>query len=286
MSVPTSSTVASWELALRLRQRREQVGLDARTVAEAMGFTRNYWSAVENERKVLSEENLNKVFDLFEFDQRERDELRQLRAATRQRDWWTYYSMLDPEIQRLYGLEAGARSVKGYESILVPGILQIADYARAIIAPAPTIREVEIDQLVDVRLKRQERLSGATPLRLTSVLSEAVLWQQIGGPAILRRQLQHLINMFEEHPDTISIHVIPFTATSCELFGSATVHILDFQSSMLPMVAWQETVTSYGIIEDRARVRDITTTYAAALKIALDPQESTRMIRRRIDELA
>lgn len=284
MSSP-SPTVASWELALRLRQRRERLGIDAKTIAETMGFTRNYWSAVENERKQLSEENLDKALDLLEFDTEDQQELRQLRATSRERGWWTRYSMLDPELERLYGLEAGASSISEYESILVPGMLQTADYARAIMTPAETLREVEVDQHVEVRLKRQERLDAGTPLRLTALISEAVLRQQIGGPAILRRQLQHLVDVAESHPATVDIHVIPFAVTYCGLFGAATVRLLDFPSPRLPMLAYQETVTAHLLLDDRTTVRDIRTTYSAALKIALNPQDSTEMIRRRIAEL-
>jgi transcriptional regulator with XRE-family HTH domain len=286
MPSPMSPTVASWELALRLRQRRERLGIDAKTIAEAIGFTRNYWSAVENERKQLSEENLDKALDVLEFDQEDQQELRRLRATAKERGWWTRYSMLDAEVERLYGLEAGASSIKEYESILIPGMLQTAEYARAIMTPAETLREVEVDQHIEVRLKRQERLNADSPLRLTALISEAVLHQEIGGPAILRRQLQHLVDVAEAHPDTIDIHVIPFTATSCGLFGAATVRVLDFPSPRLPMLAYQETVTAHVLLDDRTTVRDITTTYTAALKIALNPQESTEMIRRRIAEVA
>lgn len=286
MSSPQSPTVASWELALRLRQRRVRLGMDAKTIAEAIGFTRNYWSAVENERKQLSEETLNKALDLLEFDPEDQRELRQLRATARERGWWTRYSMLDAEVERLYGLEAGASSVKEYESILVPGMLQTADYARAIMKPAEIIREVEVDQLIEVRLKRQERLSADSPLRLTALISEAVLHQQIGGPAILGAQLQHLVDVAEQHPDTVDIHVIPFVATSCGLFGAATVRLLDFPSPKLPMLAYQETVTARVLIDDRITVRDIATTYSAALEVALNPQKSLEMIRRRSMEIA
>jgi transcriptional regulator with XRE-family HTH domain len=281
MSSRTSPTVASWELALRLRQRRERLGIDAKTIAEAIGFTRNYWSAVENERKQLSEESLDKALEQLEFDRDDQAELRRLRATAKERGWWTRYSMLDPEVERLYGLEAGASSNKEYASILVPGLLQTADYARAIMTPAETIREVEVDQLVEVRLRRQELLNADPPLRLTALLSEAVLHQQIGGPDVLRGQLQHLVDMAEAHPH-IDIHVIPFDVRACGLFGAATLRVLDFPSPSLPMLAYLETVTARLVLEDRITVRDITTTYNAAVKTALDTQESVKMIQRRI----
>ncbi|HUQ59618.1 helix-turn-helix domain-containing protein, partial [Lentzea sp.] len=62
MSSSTSPVVAAWELALRLRQRRVNMGVEVKTITQRLDFSRNYWSAVENERKILSEDNLIKLF--------------------------------------------------------------------------------------------------------------------------------------------------------------------------------------------------------------------------------
>jgi len=279
--------VAGWELALRLRRRREELGIEVRIITHELGFTRNYWSAVENERKILSEDSLTQILDLFEFDKAERDELLELRRVARQRGWWSQYPMLfDSEVQRLYGLEAGAHSVQGYESLSVPGLLQTAEYAEAIMKPAVTIRQVEVAQRVEARLKRQERLTGDDPLHLTVVLSEAVLRQEIGGPEVLREQLEYVANMIESYSDTIAARIIPFTVTECGLFGAATVNLIDFESPELPGVFWQETVTSWGIVDDPQQVRNLRTTYDDALKNASSRDDSLNMIRARIRELA
>lgn len=286
MPHPVSPVVARWELALRLRQRREQVSIDVRTITQALGFTRNYWSAVENERKILSQESLLKVIELFEFGKEEQEELIELRAAAKEHGWWARYSAIfDDDLQRLFGLEYGAHSVRGYESLLIPGLLQTADYARALMTPDPTVRAVEVDQRVEARLRRQERLTGASPLRLTQLISEAALRQEIGGPEVLRTQLEHLATTIEEHPDTIDVRVIPFTARSCGLFGAATVHLIDFENTRLPTVIWQETVTSRGVIDDPTNVRDISGTYRDGLRRALSGEHSLKLIRKRIKEL-
>src|SRR5262245_45197639 len=122
---PQSPTLASWELGLRLRQRREQLGVEVKTITERLGFSRNYWSAVENERKILSAEKLPQVLDLLEYDDEERAELTELREAARQRGWWSSYSALfGSELLRYYGLEHGAQTIRTYESLLIPGLLQ------------------------------------------------------------------------------------------------------------------------------------------------------------------
>jgi transcriptional regulator with XRE-family HTH domain len=284
---PTSPTVASWELVVRLRERREHVGIDVKEITRALGFSRNYWSAVENERKILSVDSLTRLVDLFEFDRDERQELLDLREAAKQRGWWARYSgLIGPELQRLFGLEHGAAGIRGYESLLVPGLLQTPDYSRAIMAPDVTVRPVEVDQRVEVRQRRQQRLTGDDPLHLTAILSEAALRQQIGGPAVLRGQLEHLARLIEERSDNIVVRVIPFSATSCGLFGAATVHLIDFDNPMLSTLAWQETVTSQSIIDDPVHVRNISTTYGDALERALSTQDTLKLINTYVKELA
>ena len=287
MSAPPSPVVASWELALRLKRRREQLGVEVRTITETIGFTRNYWSAVENERKILSLESLTRVIELFEFDDEEKEELLALRAAAKERGWWTRYSALfDNEIQRLYGLEQGARGIRDYENLLIPGLLQIAAYTRAIMRPDVTMRAVEVDQRVEARLRRQARLLDETdPFTFTAVISEASLRQQIGGPRVLRDQLTHLATLIERYPSKLDIRVIPFTATACGLFGGATVVLLDFDNPQLPILAWQETVTTWGIIDDPTQVRNLTTTFEDAYRLALSKDATLEKITDYIREL-
>lgn len=287
MASSKSPVVAGWELALRLRERREELNLDVKSITDQLGFTRNYWSAVENERKLLTEENLAKVIELFQFDSAGGRELRNLSAIAREHHWATDYAdLLDSQLQRLYGIEDGADSVRTYESILVPGLLQTPEYAHAIMAPAVVLRTVEVDQRIDVRQRRQERLNGHKPLRLTAVISEAVLRQQIGGPAVQRQQLAHLIELTEAHPNTIEIRVVPFTAKSCGLFGSATVSIFDFDNQHLPTIAWQETVTTWGFIADPNEIRNLSTTFDTALTSTLSAPDSVALIHRTRQELA
>jgi transcriptional regulator with XRE-family HTH domain len=282
-----SPVVAGWELALRLRQRREELGLEVKAITDQMGFTRNYWSAVENERKLLSEESLTKIIDLFQFDKADGQELLGLRAAAREHSWPTDYAQLfDSRVQRLHGIEDGADSVRVFESLLVPGLLQTPEYTRAIMTPAVTIPQVEVDQRTEVRQRRQEHVTGETPLRLTAVISEAVLRQQTGGPAVLRQQLTHLVDMTDAHPDTIAIRVVPFTAKSCGLLGSATINIFDFDNPWLPTIAWQETVTTWGFIDNPIQIRDLVTTFDTALTSTLSAPKSMAMVRRYIQELA
>lgn len=274
-----SPVVANWELVIRLRERREQLGITVNDVTRQLGFTRNYWSAIENERKLIPENTLIAVFDILEVSENDRRQLLELRKVATGNGWWDEYSaLIDSEVRRLYGLEQGAHGIRVFESLLIPGLLQTADYARSIMTASATTRPVDVEDLVTARLRRQERLRGNSPLEMTVMISEAALLQQIGGVDVLRGQLDHLVTMIERRSKNIDIRVIPFTATSCDLFGAGTLYLLDFQSSRLPRVAWQETVSTRSVITDATQVRDITQAFSEGLERAAERQETKKII--------
>jgi transcriptional regulator with XRE-family HTH domain len=278
--------IANWELVLRLRERREQLGIGVNDITQRFGFTRNYWSAIENEHKIVPENTLRGLFDFLEFGEDDRRQLLELREAAKEPGWWSRYSALfDSNIQRLFGLEHGAQQIRGYDTLLLPGLLQTPEYTREIMNSDTSIRPVEVEQRVSARLRRQERLRGANPLHLTAIISEAALRQQVGGISVLRGQLDHLLTTIDELEDSVEIRVIPFTATSCNLFGAGTLNLLDFQSPRLPRVAWHETVSTWGVITDANKVRDITMAFHEALTRTLSRRETKDIIEKHRKEL-
>ena len=126
-------------------------------------------------------------------------------------------------------------------------------------------------------LRRWERLTGKDPLRLIALVSEAVLLQQIGGPAVLRDQLLHLATVLEEHPDTIQLRVIPFTAPGSGVFGASTFHLIDFTGPRLPVLAWLETVSDNRILDEDTQVRELSFTHADALAQSLSTKDSLQL---------
>jgi transcriptional regulator with XRE-family HTH domain len=276
--------VANWELVLRLRRRREQLGLTVNDITKTLKFTRNYWSAIENERKLIPTNTLREIFKVLEFSTEDRRQLLALREEARKNGWWDEYTKLsDDNIQRLHGLEHGARGVRDYETLLIPGLLQTPEYAGVIMTSDVAIRPVEVKERVRMRLRRQELLDGDDPLHLEVIISEAALRQQVGGTEVLKGQLDHLLKMGER--PNIEIRVIPFTATACDLFGSGTLVLLDFQSSFLPTVAWMESVTARSVITEPNQVRDITMAFNEAYKRSLAREDTIKMIQRARKEL-
>ncbi|MER7452272.1 Scr1 family TA system antitoxin-like transcriptional regulator [Nocardia beijingensis] len=286
-----SPAVARWELALRLRQRRLELGIGASSITRALDVSAAYWSHIENERNLLPKDKLERLLSILEIDADEQRELLALREAARVRGWWSRYSALFGEdILRYYGMEWGAETIRTYESLMMPGLLQGEEYIRALMLSAgATVRPIEVDQRVEARLHRQRRLTGESPVSLRAVVGEAALRQQIGGPEVLRRQLIHLADLLESHPESIELQVIPFTAAD-SVPASSTYHLLDFASPRLPTLAWHESAVFGQIIVDdnsrkETRVRDLGFVFERARTTALSPDESLALIRATAAEL-
>jgi transcriptional regulator with XRE-family HTH domain len=277
---PVSPTVARWELVLRLRELREQRGFDSAGFARRVGFTPANWSHVEKGRRVLTTKTIGPVLELLEVEAEERAELLALLETSKQRGWWTKSSaLIGPELQRLYGMEYGAQSIRSYDSLVVPGLLQTEDYARALISADVMIRPVQVEQLVAIRMRRQQRLRGAQPVELTAVFGEGTLLQQTGGQDVLRGQLDYLAEMIEEL-DTVEVRVIPFAATAGAVLGGSSFHLIDFAGEQLPTFGWVESAVFGGAVEDPDLVRDLRFAYQRAVQQSLSRMESLALIRR------
>jgi transcriptional regulator with XRE-family HTH domain len=277
---PVSPTVARWELVLRLRELREQRGFDSATFAKRVGFTPANWSHVEKGRRVLTTNTIGPVLALLEVDAEEKEELLALLEASKQRGWWTKSSaLIGPELQRLYGMESGAQSIRSYDSSIVPGLLQTEDYARALISADVMIRPVQVEQLVAIRMRRQERLRGRDRIELTAAIGEGTLLQQTGGPEVLRGQLNHLARLLDEL-DSIELRVIPFAATAGAVLGGSSFHLIDFAGEQLPTFGWAESAVFGGAVDDPEQVRDLSFAYVRALEQSLNRAESLALINR------
>lgn len=278
MSPSPSPVVANWELSVRLRELRHGLGLNATQFAKRLHFTHNYWSQIENQRKVISARSLEKIFNTFSFADEDRVLLRNLHAEAKESGWWSQYDRLfDEDIKQFYGLEHGARRISEHETLLIPGLLQTSDYIRTVTGSFATISNAEVEQRVEARLRRQERLHGADPLQLTAIFSEAALRQQIGGINVLRGQLDHLLEVMEQCSDNVEIRVVPFTASAYSLFGAGSLSLMDFPDP-LPRVAWYETVSTWGVVTDPDKVNDLSVAYDEAYRTALDQRETKKTV--------
>jgi transcriptional regulator with XRE-family HTH domain len=282
----SSPVVQAWELGLRLRQRREEVGFTAAAAGRAIGIIQAYVSGVEAGRVKLPAHRLAQIVKTYEFEPEDAAELEELRLGAARRGWWHEYSQLFPaEFLRFLGYEAGADHIRSFHPEAIHGLLQTEEYARAVIrGGTTTIRLTEVERRVAVRMARQARLDGDHPLRISTVLSEGALRQQVGGRTVMRGQLDHLVRLATERPEQIEVRVLPFTAGAHPAFGGP-FEILSFPSPRLPDLVWQEILTSIDIIDQSVRVTDYVVTFAETRELALSSEKSLDLIRRIAKEM-
>src|SRR5689334_22764196 len=133
--------------------------------------------------------DLRAVLKLYGVIGAEREALVALARQSRRRGWWHEFTdVVPPGSETFYGLEDGAASIGQHSTSLVPGLLQTADYAAALICSVPGVPAAVSKRRVELRMRRQQLLARPQPPTVTMVLDEAVLRREVGGPAVMAAQ--------------------------------------------------------------------------------------------------
>jgi transcriptional regulator with XRE-family HTH domain len=214
MPARSSPTVKRRRLAAELRRLREGAHLTIDDVAERLEWSTAKISRIENARTSVLPRDVK--FLLTTYGMNEHDDawavLTALARESRQKGWWQQYGEAVPDWFEVYvGLEAEAAAIWGYDAEFVPGMLQTEDYARAVHrAQLVDATEADIDRLVRVRMERQELLRSDDAPRVWLVLNEAVIRRVVGGYAVMRAQIQRLIEA--SRLPNVTLQVVPFGA--------------------------------------------------------------------------
>ncbi len=275
------STVLGRQLGDDLRRFRESAGMSTADAAEVLECTKGKISRIENGHVPVRAPDLAALMQAYgveDADAQERLKALARRANRRRREgWWRQYeSMLGDTYRDQIEMESICDTIRTYQVQLVPGLLQIPEYGRAVtVASRAWQTPEEIDRFVQVRLARQERLVDEAPISFWAVLAEGVLRQQVGGPAVMRAQLQHLAVMARR--PNITIQVLPFSrGAHSGMFGPYL--LLSFpQVASLDLVL-TETPTGNIWMEREPEVTCYRALFDDARTAALPPTESLALI--------
>lgn len=278
MATHISPVVLRQEVGRRIRLARQAAGYTIITAAARLEITRSALSRFENGVGTVSVHLLRSMMDVY--DLRMDDVLDMIRQARRP-GWWKRYGISDRDF---VALETAASRISVYEVNLVPGLLQTAEYTRALFDSGREKRRDDwIDNQLEVRLIRQERLTDEEhPLRLDAVVHEIALRTPAAPPAVMLAQLRHLA-LINELP-TVSLRVLPISAFSREATYSG-FNILDFPMPGQPSMC--HALHALGDVRhdksefvEPARLR-----FTHLRSLALTPDESITLIERVADEL-
>jgi hypothetical protein len=190
----------------------------------------------------------------------------------RQAGWWQSY---DLDFSTYVGLEAAAAALQYYQSTIVPGLLQTADYARAMLEVSiPKLTPARMEELLEVKLTRQGVLTRDPPLRLWAVLDEAALHRIVGGPAVMAVQLDRLIQA--SGSSDITIQIVPYAAGAHPAMDS-TFNILEFTGAV-PSVVYVEGLLGWIYLDRPAEIDRYRQVFEYLSSLALSPKESIELV--------
>jgi hypothetical protein len=280
----SGSTVRRILLGTQLKRLREAAGVSRRTAGYTIRASESKMSRLELGRVGFKERDVVDLLTLYGVsDEVERETLLSLAREANTPGWWHTYSDVLPSWFQVYvGLEGAASLIRTYEVQFVPGLLQTEEYALAV---SRSGRAGEPDEeearRVDVRIHRQRLLNRPNPPRLWAIVDEAALRRPIGGSAVMRAQIEYLIDAAKR--PNITIQVMPFR------FGghageSGPFSILRFAEPDLPDVVYIEQLTSALYLDKREDVDQYLDTMERLSVQSVPPDRTTGFLKRILQE--
>lgn len=283
MSTP-GPTVPRWRLGRQLTQLREAAGVTQEEVARLLGCSLKTARRMEHGEVSVARGDLLVLLDRYSVhDPDKRNELLDLQKRGRQRAWW---SSLGPfyvnNTSALLEFESAATKIRTYESMAVPGLLQVEEYVRAVTAAmAPTMSAEEIETAVELRLIRQDKLFKPDPPDMFFVLDEAVLRRPVGGVEAHRRQLEHLR---EVASSKVTLQVVPFDAGVYPgMPGPFT--IFEFGPGVRDPVLYVEGRAGNLYVENHDEVRTCLEVFDQLRAVAMSPSDTLGLLASILSEL-
>jgi transcriptional regulator with XRE-family HTH domain len=272
-------------LAAELRRLREAAHLTCEEAAARLECSASKISRIETGRVSVSPRDVRDLLRIYGAPADEHDRLIDLARESRQKGWWQGYGdSVEPHLATYLGMESEATEIRLYNASRIPTLLQTRDYAYAVITggragtgryPGPP------DRMTDMLMERQ-RLAQASPPKMWAVLDEAALRRQVGGPEIMREQIEHLIALTSAN--TTFLQLIPFGSGAYVSMGLPFV-ILCFPDPADPDVVSIGYQTGVLWIEDQTEVQRYGVFFHHLQAAALSLDDSTALMKSVLKDL-
>ncbi|WP_280421877.1 helix-turn-helix domain-containing protein [Nocardia carnea] len=284
----SGTTLPRRQLGRALRDARHALGSTLDQVARETEFSRATLSRIElgqyEKIRVREVEYLCRYYGL---PQERTAYLMALAAESNSKVWWqNYRHFLHEGFSSYLELESYATDFRFFQPLLIPGLLQSPDYARAVYrAAGPDDPESEVDKWVEMRIQRRTRLAQRRwNVELEFLLHESILHTVVGSNRIMAAQCRHIADVSTQ--ENVLIRILPFNA------GLPTGHVvppfivLDFPDSEPSVVHSEGAIGSmtFEDIDDVARFRSLYDTLRNATLDEVDSRDRIRKIARRYDQ--
>lgn len=270
------SVVRRMQLGRALRELRDAAGLSVEVAAPQLDWSSSKLSRIENGQQAVDVHGVRSMLDLYGAGGERWTELIELTRQTRQKGWWRAYGLDD---LGYVPLETEATLVRDFTIAFVPGLLQTADYARALFRSSlRRYAGAELENAVTVRMIRAQRLVAETaPLELVAIVDEAVLHRPVGGSAVMPAQLAHLTEVAAL--PTVTLQVLPQSLGAYHGLEAAFT-LLSFGDLGVADIAYVEHPMGALHIDKAADVARATLAFDHLRSLALGPGDSVALIER------
>lgn len=277
-----SPTVRRRRLASELRRMRDLAQLTIDDVAEKLECSSSKISRIETGHVGVSPRDARDLLKLYGVESDRLEALVQLAREARKKGWWHAYN--EVFTGAFVGLEAETSSLRAYQALLVPGLLQTEDYMRAVIRAArPDATAGQIEKRVQARVARQRLLLDPDPPRYWAVIDEAVLCRPVGGAAVMFDQLNRL--MERAVLPHVTIQVMPFSS-GAHAGMEGPFLILGFPEQADPDVVYVDNTTAGIYLEEPAAILRYTLMFDHLRAAALGPDDTLTRISKAAERYA
>ncbi|MGH3871359.1 MAG: helix-turn-helix domain-containing protein [Pseudonocardiaceae bacterium] len=267
-------TIRSRELGDGLRRAVEQAGYTGKQAAYLLGWSPSWVSRLLSGKRSATEVDVAAILGLCRVKGKERDRLLALCHEQNIPGWLQQHgSRLPKQLVTLIDHENRAVTYSDIQPMLVPGLLQTGDYARAVISCMATMPTDEVDDRVAARLARQSLLSRGRSARFTFYVHESALHTPMGGPVVMSEQLHHLLRMAVR--PYVSLRVIP-VALGAHAATAGPFIFMEF-AERRPVV-YLESETSSLFLEKPEEITAYRLILEALAVTTLDGRESRELI--------
>jgi len=279
-------TVPRMILGNQLHRFREAAGISPDRAGYEIRASRSKISRMENGRVGFKERDVADLLDLYGItDDETRASLLTLARQANAPGWWSKYGgdIMSDWFEEYLGLEAAASVIRTFELQFVYGLFQTEAYARAVTllgnAAAPA---EEVDRRVSLRLKRQDLLTGPRPPQVWAIIDEGALRRPVGGRAVMRGQLNRLIEVVGLRQ--VTIQVVPFSRGGHAAAGGSFT-VLRFDADDVPDVVYIEQLTSALYLDKREDVEHYLEVMNNLSAEALTPARTAQFLEEILKEL-
>lgn len=276
MAKALGPTIPRWRLGDELAKLRESRGVTFAEAAHEVGCSERKIRKIEAGEVSVSKADLKMLLDMYGVE--DRAQLEELQALGRQRGWWSPFArwIASPQQAEFFGVELAAREIWSWDPLVVPGLLQTERYVRAI-AVGNLHDDETVEKHVRIRMDRQKLIWDEEPPQATFIIDESVLTRLVGGPDVMREQLDALLHP----PKGCKVQVIPLTI-GAHPGVAGSLKIFEFDGDVHSPVVYTETPVGSMYLEE-GRIEACLRAMGHMAAAAANPAASRRLIRAKME---